>query len=199
MVSKFTLPMFQEIFSHIEDSVSVETWIQKSSSAQFMPTPPHVIDTSTPPSRTHTFLTTIRVHQCHVIVNGKVEWHYIFQNAFPTFFVLSTFTKLGPKIPFQKKSSSAQSMLHAPPIPSPPHVIDTSHISHFSYHIRVHQCHVTTAKVGVRMTFFKTHSQLFLSFQHRHMSLTPPLRHLDSHFSYCAMSCDRQRQKSESA
>src|SRR4029077_7962388 len=81
------------------------------------------------------------------------------------------------------------------------------------------------------MTFFKTHSQLFLHFQHspnldpkylfkkkvprpnrcrmflpflhRHMSLIPPLRHLDSHFSYRAkgpsMSCDRQRQKSESA
>src|SRR4029077_1290334 len=41
-----------------------------------------------------------------------------------------------------------------------------------------------------------------LPFLHRHMSLTPSLRHLDLNFSYRAkglsMSCDSQRQKSES-
>ena len=65
-----------------------------------------------------TFLPAPRIHQCHVTVNGKSRSpHNIFQNAFPTFFVLPTFTKLGSKIPFQRKSSSS--------IPSPPHVIDT--------------------------------------------------------------------------
>ena len=92
-----------------------------------IPSPPHAIDTSTPPSGLTLFLPwRPRVHQCHVTVNGKSRSpHNIFQNAFPTFFVLPTFTKLGSKIPFQKKSSSAQWMSHVPSIPSPPHVIDT--------------------------------------------------------------------------
>ena len=105
--------------------------------------------------------------------------------------------------------------------------------SHFSYHAKgpSMSCDRQRQKSEFHMTFFKTHSQLFLHFQHspnldpkylfkkkvprpnrcrmslpflhRHMSLIPPLRHLDSHFSYHAkgpsMSCDRQRQKSESA
>ena len=100
-------------------------------------------------------------------VNGKSRSpHNIFQNALPTFFVLPIFTKLGSKIPFQKKSSSAQLMLYVPSIPSPSLRHLDSNFSDRAKGLSMSCDRQRQKSESAQHSFFKTHSQLFLYFRH---------------------------------